>query len=165
MDFKIYRIQTHKFPTPKRNMCMNICFHRLSFVKCTTGNPGCLDSIQFELVIKDHKESSSILLITCGDGIYKHIERYGIQITFRCCCIHINTIFYCECSLVLPDRFFSFILGWEKRVWWTAYTIFVLQICSFCKLLIGHWLVLTKNKELFLQLSLAMSFTPIYKSL
>ena len=68
-------------------------------------------------------------------------------------------------SLALPDRFFFFYIGMGKRVWWTAYTIFVLQIHSFCGSLNGRWLVSTKNKELFLQLSLAASFTPIYKSL
>ena len=31
------------------------------------------------------------------------------------------------CSLALPDRFFSFIFGREKRVWCTAYTTFVLR--------------------------------------
>ena len=43
MDFKIYRIQTHKFPTPQREHVYKYLFPQiLSFEKCTTRNPGCL---------------------------------------------------------------------------------------------------------------------------
>ena len=84
-------------------------------------------------------------------------------IKFRLLSVHVlwHDISLHRCSLVLPDRFFSFIWGREK-VWWTAYTIFVLQIRSFCRPLIGCWLVSTKNKEVLNHWILA---APIYKPL
>ena len=88
--YKNNQLCTYNLPQPKKEHVYIYLFpddSPPSIEKSNNEKSRCLDSLQFEHIIKGHAESSGIPVITCGDEIDKRIDGRqvisDITITFR----------------------------------------------------------------------------------
>ena len=74
--------------------------------------------------------SFMLILVNCIRILISYCLMGNIRVqyynTFHSVFLHFQ-IYTALLSLALPDRLFSFIFGWAKKVWRTAYTTFVLR--------------------------------------